>query len=101
MIIRGGFNVYPREVEEVLYQHPAVAEAAVIGVPDAALGEEIGAAVALKPGAEADPVELIEFVRERLAADKCPRLVWSVDTLPKGPSGKILRRAVASPAVKS
>ena len=100
LIIRGGYNVYPREVEEALYQHPAVAEAAVIGVPDAALGEEIGAAVALKPGAEADPVELIEFVRERLAAYKCPRLVWFVDTLPKGPSGKILRRAVAPPAVK-
>jgi long-chain acyl-CoA synthetase len=71
-----------------------------VRAPDAARGEEIGAAVALKPGAEADPVELIEFVRERLATYKRPRLVWFVDTLPKEPSGKILRREVAPPAVR-
>ncbi|WP_347232934.1 AMP-binding protein [Streptomyces sp. PRh5] len=94
LIIRGGYNVYPREVEETLYQHPAVAEAAVIGIKHPELGEEIGAAVALKPGAEADPEELKNFVRDRLAAYKYPRSVWLVDTLPKGSTGKILRRKV-------
>nr|WP_280855161.1 MULTISPECIES: long-chain fatty acid--CoA ligase [unclassified Streptomyces] len=94
LIIRGGYNVYPREVEETLYEHPAVAEAAVIGIKHAELGEEIGAAVALKPGFEADPEELKNFVRDRLAAYKYPRSVWLVDALPKGPTGKILRRKV-------
>ncbi len=94
MIIRGGYNVYPREVEEVLYEHPAVAEAAVVGMPDADLGEEVGAAVALKPGASATPEELRDFTRERIAAYKYPRRIWLVDELPKGPSGKILRREV-------
>ncbi|WP_181779931.1 long-chain-fatty-acid--CoA ligase [Pseudonocardia pini] len=97
LIIRGGYNVYPREVEETLYEHPAVAEAAVIGIKHADLGEEIGAAVALKPGAEADPEELKSFVRERLAAYKYPRSVWLVESLPKGPTGKILRREVEPP----
>jgi long-chain acyl-CoA synthetase len=97
LIIRGGYNVYPREVEETLYEHPAVAEAAVIGIKHAELGEEIGAAVALKPGATADPEELKSFVRERLAAYKYPRSVWLVDALPKGPTGKILRREVSAP----
>ncbi|MDH6554518.1 long-chain acyl-CoA synthetase [Streptomyces sp. SAI-117] len=94
LIIRGGYNVYPREVEEVLYQHPAVAEAAVIGIGHPELGEEVGAAVALKPGVEVDPEELKNFVRDRLAAYKYPRSVWLVDALPKGPTGKILRRKV-------
>ena len=98
MIIRGGYNVYPREVEECLYEHPAVAEAAVIGIKDLDLGEEIGAAVALKPGQEADPEELKAFVRDRLAAYKYPRSVWLVDALPKGPTGKILRREVTPPS---
>ena len=97
LIIRGGYNVYPREVEEVLYEHPAVAEAAVIGIPHAALGEEIGAAVVLKPGAQASPAELSQFVRARLAAYKYPRQVWLVESLPKGPTGKILRREVKVP----
>ncbi len=97
MIIRGGYNVYPREVEEVLYEHPAVAEAAVVGVPDAELGEEIGAAVALKAGAEATPEELRAYVKERIAAYKYPRHVWLVDELPKGPTGKILKREIALP----
>ncbi|MGW6790755.1 long-chain-fatty-acid--CoA ligase [Streptomyces chartreusis] len=95
LIIRGGYNVYPREVEEVLYQHPAVAEAAVIGIKHPELGEEIGAAVALKPGIEVEPEELKSFVRDRLAAYKYPRSVWFVDALPKGSTGKILRRNVA------
>jgi long-chain acyl-CoA synthetase len=97
LIIRGGYNVYPREIEEVLHEHPAVAEVAVIGIPDDALGEEIGAAVALKPGASATTDELRAFARDRVAAYKYPRHVWLVDTLPKGPTGKILRREVHTP----
>jgi long-chain acyl-CoA synthetase len=97
LIIRGGYNVYPREVEEALYEHEAVREAAVIGVPDDALGEEIGAAVALKEGASVEPEELQAFAKERLAAYKYPRAVWIVDELPKGPTGKILRREVSAP----
>src|SRR6202011_4952583 len=78
LIIRGGYNVYPREIEEVLYEHPAVAEVAVIGIPHAELGEEVGAAVQLKPGTTATPAELRAFARERLAAYKYPRHVWLV-----------------------
>ena len=98
MIIRGGYNVYPREVEECLYGHPAVAEAAVVGIKHPELGEEIGAAVALKAGQQATPEELRDFVKERLAAYKYPRSVWLVDALPKGPTGKILRREVRPPS---
>ncbi|MFE1232035.1 long-chain fatty acid--CoA ligase [Streptomyces sp. NPDC059442] len=94
LIIRGGFNVYPREVEEVLYEHPAVAEAAVIGVPHPALGEEVAAAVALRPGAEATADELRDFVRERIAPYKYPREVMLLETLPKGATGKILKREI-------
>jgi long-chain acyl-CoA synthetase len=98
MIIRGGYNVYPREIEEALYEHPAVAEAACIGIKHPDLGEEVGAAVALKPGASAEVDELREWAKARVAAYKYPRHVWIVDTLPKGPTGKILRRAVEVPA---
>ncbi len=101
MIIRGGYNVYPREIEEVLYEHPAVREAAVVAVPDAELGEEVGAAVALRAGAEADAHELRDFVRDRVAAYKYPRRVWFVDDLPKGPTGKILKREIDIPAPDS
>ncbi|WP_028647466.1 long-chain fatty acid--CoA ligase [Nocardiopsis sp. CNT312] len=94
MIIRGGYNVYPREVEEVLYEHPAVAEAAVVGVPHAELGEEVGAMVAFKPGEDATPEELRDFVKARVAAYKYPRLVVTTDALPKGPTGKILKRSI-------
>lgn len=97
MIIRGGYNVYPREIEEALYEHPAVAEAACIGISHPELGEEVAAAVALKPGADADADELREFVKARVAAYKYPRHVWLVDALPKGPTGKILRRSVEVP----
>jgi long-chain acyl-CoA synthetase len=97
MIIRGGYNVYPREIEEALYEHPAVAEAAVIGIKHPDLGEEVAAAVALKPGASAEPGELQAFVKERVAAYKYPRHLWVVDALPKGPTGKILRRSVEVP----
>jgi long-chain acyl-CoA synthetase len=97
LVIRGGYNVYPREVEEVLYEHPAVAEAAVIGIPDPELGEEVGAAVKLKPGADATPAKLRAFVRDRVAPHKYPRYLWLVPDLPKGPTGKILRREVKPP----
>jgi long-chain acyl-CoA synthetase len=97
LIIRGGYNVYPREIEEVLHEHPAVAEVAVIGIPHPSLGEEVGAAVALKPGASATPEELQAFAKERVAAYKYPRRVWLVDALPKGPTAKILRREVRPP----
>ena len=98
MINRGGMNVYPREVEEVLYQHPDVLEAAVVSVPDALMGEEVGAAVAFKPGATATLDDVQQFVRERIAAYKYPRRLWTLDELPKGPTGKILRREVKPPA---
>jgi long-chain acyl-CoA synthetase len=97
MIIRGGYNVYPREIEEVLYEHPAVREAAVVGVPDDQLGEEVAAAVALKDGCETTSDELREFVKEQVAAYKYPRKVWFVDDLPKGPTGKILKREIDPP----
>ncbi|MGW3247382.1 long-chain-fatty-acid--CoA ligase [Streptomyces sp. NPDC001070] len=98
LIIRGGCNVYPREIEEVLYEHPAVAEAAVIGIPHPALGEEIAAVVALRPGTPAIGAgELRDFVRDRVAPYKYPREVWLVDALPKGPTGKILKRQIAAP----
>jgi long-chain acyl-CoA synthetase len=98
MIIRGGYNVYPREIEEVLYEHPAVREAAVLGVPDESLGEEVGAAVALKDGVSASPDELQQYVKGQVAAYKYPRRVWIVDELPKGPTGKILKREIEPPA---
>jgi long-chain acyl-CoA synthetase len=97
MILRGGYNVYPREIEEVLYEHPAVSEAAVVGVPDERLGEEVGAAIALKPGAEADADDVREFVRQRVAAYKYPRRIWFVDELPKTATGKILKREIEVP----
>jgi long-chain acyl-CoA synthetase len=92
MIIRGGFNVYPREVEEVLYAHPAIVEAAVIGVPHESHGEEIKAVVALGPGQSLEPDELIAYTKQHLAAYKYPRLIEFVSELPKGPTGKILKR---------
>jgi long-chain acyl-CoA synthetase len=92
MILRGGFNVYPREVEEVLYAHPAVAEAAVIGVPSESHGEEVKAIVALAPDQSATEDELMAFCKEQLAAYKYPRIIEIIDSLPKGPTGKILKR---------
>ncbi|MEZ5910697.1 MAG: long-chain fatty acid--CoA ligase, partial [Hyphomicrobiaceae bacterium] len=94
MVIRGGYNVYPREVEEVLMQHPAVAMVAVIGVPHATLGEEIAAYVVAKPGAAIDGDEVVAFARERLAAFKYPRRVEIVPSLPLNATGKILKRAL-------
>jgi long-chain acyl-CoA synthetase len=98
LIIRGGYNVYPREVEEVLYEHPAILEAAVIGVPHPALGEEVAAAVTLRPGETATPDELRDWVKQRVAAYKYPRHVWLTDGLPKGATGKLLKREIVIPA---
>ena len=88
MIIRGGYNVYPREIEEVLYEHPAVAEAAVVGVPDDKMGEEVGAAVVLKEGKEVDADELRDFVKEQVANYKYPRRIWFLGRAAQGPDGQ-------------
>ena len=85
LIIRGGYNVYPREIEEVLYEHPAIQEAAVVGVPHDELGEEVGAAVVLKEGESLDADELKSYVKDQVAAYKYPRKIWFVDELPEGP----------------
>src|SRR5690242_14942888 len=91
----GGYKVWPREVEDVLYQHEAVREAAVVGVPDAYRGETVKAYVSLRPGQTATPEELIAFCREQMAAYKYPRQVEFLDELPKTVSGKLLRRGSA------
>ncbi len=96
MIIRGGFNVYPREIEEVLYAHPAVIEAAVIGIPHESHGEEVKAIVALRAGQSATEEDIITYCKEKLAAYKYPRVVAFMDELPKGPTGKILKRELRS-----
>ena len=95
MIIRGGFNVYPREIEEVLYAHPAIVEAAVIGVPHERHGEEIKAVIVLGAGQSLSAEELIAYTREHLAAYKYPRLIEFSESLPKGPTGKILKREIS------
>jgi len=94
LVIRGGYNVYPREIEEVLYAHPSILEAAVIGKPDERLGEEVVAVVALREGASVSAEEIIAYTRERLAAYKYPREIRFMTELPKGPSGKILKSAL-------
>ncbi len=98
MINASGFKVWPREVEDVLYTHPAVREAAVVGIPDAYRGESVKAYVSLRPGAEADPAELAAYCEERLAAYKYPRVVEVLAELPKTTSGKILRRELRTQA---
>ena len=97
MIIRGGYNVYPREIEEVFYEYPAVAEVAVVGLEHSQLGQEVGAAVAVKPGESFDAEKIRAFVKERVAAYKYPRHIWQVDALPKGPTGKVQHRDVVVP----
>ncbi|MFE1949495.1 long-chain fatty acid--CoA ligase [Streptomyces sp. NPDC059524] len=94
LIIRGGYNVYPREIEEVLYTHPEVVEAAVVGVPHPELGEEVAAVVTLRTDTGPAPEALVSYVKERVAAYKYPRIVRIAATLPKGPTGKILRREI-------
>jgi long-chain acyl-CoA synthetase len=101
LIIRGGYNVYPREVEEVLYEHPDVVEVAVVGVPDEHFGEEVAAVLALAPGAQFDAGQFRGWAKERLSAYKVPRLFQVVDTLPKGPTGKILKRAIDPEGVRA
>jgi long-chain acyl-CoA synthetase len=91
LILRGGYSVVPGEVEAALLDHPAVAEAAVIGTPHAELGEDVAAFVTLRPGASADADELVAFCRERLAAFKCPRRLSIVTELPKSATGKVLK----------
>ena len=94
IIIRGGYNVYPREIEEVLYQHPGVWEAAVIGVPHTDLGEEVAAVIVLRPGTQATPEEFRQFVKGRVAPYKYPRIVQFVKELPKTSTGKIFKRGI-------
>jgi fatty-acyl-CoA synthase len=97
MIVSGGENVYPREVEEVLYQHSAIAEAAVIGVPDEKFGEAVKAIVVLKQGANATADEIMEFCKGKLAGYKRPRSVDFVQSLPRNPSGKVLKKDLREP----
>jgi long-chain acyl-CoA synthetase len=98
LIIRGGYNVYPREIEEILFAHPAIQEAAVVAVPHPELGEEVGAAVALKQGEQVTADDIRDHCKSQVAAYKYPRHVWFVDELPKGPTGKILKREIELPA---
>jgi len=90
-IKRGGYSIFPAEVETVLLAHPAVAEAAVVAMPDPTLGEEVAAFVALRPGAAADAETLIAWCRDRLAAFKYPRRVTLIDALPRSATGKVLK----------
>jgi len=92
MIIRGGENIYPREIDEVLYQHPAIAAAAAVGVPDDLYGEDVAGFVVLKEGKAATEEEIVAFCRERLADYKCPKRIVFLDDIPKGPTGKLLKR---------
>ena len=92
MIIRGGVNIYPPEIEEILQSHPAIYESAVIGIPDKEYGEEIGVFVVLKPGKEASREEIVQFCRQNLAAYKRPKVVEFLPSLPKASSGKVVKR---------
>jgi acyl-CoA synthetase (AMP-forming)/AMP-acid ligase II len=97
MIISGGENIYPAEVESALFGHSAVADVAVIGIPDDKWGEAVKAFVVKKPGAEVTPDELMSFARERIASYKVPRSIDFIDTLPRTPTGKILKRELRKP----
>ncbi len=92
MIISGGENVYPREIENCLFEHEAVADCAVIGIPSEKWGESIHAVIALKPGSDTSPDEFIAFCRERIAHFKCPKSIDFIDELPRNASGKVLKR---------
>jgi len=94
MIITGGENVYPREIEEILYSHPKILEAAVIGLPDATWGEKIHAVIVLKDGQYMEEKEVIEYCKARLASFKKPKSVEFVDRLPRSPAGKVLKRVL-------
>jgi len=97
MIISGGENIYPAEVESAVYGHPAVADVAVIGVPDDRWGEAVKAIVVVKPSASATAEELIAYCRERIAHYKAPRSIDFVESLPRNPSGKLLKRVLRAP----
>jgi long-chain acyl-CoA synthetase len=96
MIIRGGENIYPREIDELLYKHPAIAAAAVIGIPDELYGEEVAAFIVLKDSQKVSEAEIIAFCKEHLADYKCPKKIHFVADIPKGPTGKLLKRKLAS-----
>ena len=95
MIIRGGENIYPREIDEILYQHPAVAAAAAMGVPDPLYGEEVAAFLVLKDGMNVSEEDLLSYCRQRLADYKCPKTIRFVAEIPKGPTGKLLKRELS------
>jgi long-chain acyl-CoA synthetase len=95
MIIRGGENIYPREIDDILYTHPAIAQAATIGVPDDPYGEEVVAYIVLRPEINITASDVINFCREHLADYKCPKKIYLVDNIPKGPTGKLLKRELA------
>ncbi|HRK71630.1 MAG TPA: AMP-binding protein, partial [Micropepsaceae bacterium] len=97
MIVSGGENIYPAEVENALMAHPAIADAAVIGVPDEKWGEAVKGVVVLKKDAKADPAEIINFCRSKIAGYKCPKSIDFIAALPRNPSGKILRRELREP----
>jgi acyl-CoA synthetase (AMP-forming)/AMP-acid ligase II len=97
MIVTGGYNVYPREVEDTMNAHPAVREVVVVGLPDDKWGEAVAAFVALRAGAAAEEAELIAFARERLAGYKVPKFIHFIAEVPKSPVGKLLRRAMRDP----
>jgi acyl-CoA synthetase (AMP-forming)/AMP-acid ligase II len=97
MIISGGENIYPAEIERVLAEHPAIADVAVIGVPDERWGEVPRAVVVLRAGAQLDPDDLVAWCRERLATYKCPKTADVVSELPRNPTGKVLKRELRKP----
>ncbi|MEQ9527182.1 MAG: fatty acid--CoA ligase, partial [Parvibaculaceae bacterium] len=97
MIVSGGENIYPAEVENALFGHPAIADAAVVGVPHERWGEAAKAIVVLKPGERATPDEIIAFAKTRIASYKVPKSVDFIEALPRNPSGKILRRELRAP----
>jgi long-chain acyl-CoA synthetase len=96
MIIRGGENIYPREIDEVLYQHPSIAAAAAVGIPDELYGEEVAAFIVLKDNSTLTEDEIVEFCSQRLANYKCPKTIRFVKEIPKGPTGKLLKRELAT-----
>jgi len=101
LIIRGGYNVYPREVEEVLYEHPDIVEVAVVGVPDEHFGEEVAAVITLRSGAEVNGDDIRAWAKVQLSAYKVPRLYQFVEALPKGPTGKILKREIDRESIRT
>ncbi len=96
MIIRGGENIYPREIDDLLYTHPAIASAAVIGVPDKLYGEDVAAFIVLRPGVPATENDIMEFCKQHLADYKCPKQIIFLEEIPKGPTGKLLKRELAT-----